>query len=455
MRSIPDNTATGGNCRGINSTDLQVSRTVATQIASGNYALLGGGQRNTVSGNYAAVIAGTDNTASGEKAFIGAGEFNTASAPYTFIGGGSTNTASTQLAAVIAGTNNVSSGTASLVGAGINNQALQHSSVVVAGDNNIVNGINGFVGAGDTNSVQGDLAFIGAGTSNTASGTNAMIPGGVNNTVTGASGFAAGTQAKSLHNGSFVMSDDTASDYSSTTSKQFSLRFANGFVYSGAGSMIVGNVAGDVYNQTANTSTATAANAIIRINTANLNAGDPKLVMTVNGATDWSIGIDNSSADDRLKIGNSDIIGNNTRLDIASSEIRTYVPLFLNNTASGYTPSALSYYAETTSTITATGAASITMTFKFTRVGRMVTIVWPDGTFTAASNSAVTFPNAIPLFFQTSNLNLVIFIKNNGALSTGILSNVGANLVFYSTNQSNWTAGTSCAIWGCSVSWST
>lgn len=64
---VPDGTAAGGNKRGGSAVDLQTSRGSASQVASGNYALVAG-QRNTASGE-SAVALGYQNTASGSVSF--------------------------------------------------------------------------------------------------------------------------------------------------------------------------------------------------------------------------------------------------------------------------------------------------------------------------------------------------------------------------------------------------
>ncbi len=51
---------------------------------------------------------------------------------------------------------------------------------------------------------------------------------------------------------------------------------------------------------------------------AGASGGDPKLALTVSGATDWSVGIDNSDSD-KLKIGKSAAVGTNTYLTIDTS----------------------------------------------------------------------------------------------------------------------------------------
>lgn len=54
----PDNTTTGGNARGINAIDLQKSRDAPTQVASGDYSVILGGNKNTASANNT-IVAGT------------------------------------------------------------------------------------------------------------------------------------------------------------------------------------------------------------------------------------------------------------------------------------------------------------------------------------------------------------------------------------------------------------
>ena len=58
----PDGTATGGNIRGIKALDLQMIRSSATQVASGNYSTISGGRNNTAGGMYS-LVSGHYNTA--------------------------------------------------------------------------------------------------------------------------------------------------------------------------------------------------------------------------------------------------------------------------------------------------------------------------------------------------------------------------------------------------------
>lgn len=70
LAAIPDNTAAGGNKRGSRAVDLQLSRTLATQIAGGSNSAMVGGSGNTVSGANSGTYAGSGLTVSGNSAFL-------------------------------------------------------------------------------------------------------------------------------------------------------------------------------------------------------------------------------------------------------------------------------------------------------------------------------------------------------------------------------------------------
>jgi hypothetical protein len=89
IANIPDNTMTGGNIRGVAATDLQSSRNVATQVASGDRAVICGGDSNTSGGINSFVGAGATNTNTGTNAVIGGGDTNISSALCTTVAGGS------------------------------------------------------------------------------------------------------------------------------------------------------------------------------------------------------------------------------------------------------------------------------------------------------------------------------------------------------------------------------
>jgi hypothetical protein len=79
IAAIPDSTLTGGNVRGTYSVDLQLARSGASQVASGQYSALIGGADNKATNSSAGVVAGTANTVSSIKGGILAGDLNTIS----------------------------------------------------------------------------------------------------------------------------------------------------------------------------------------------------------------------------------------------------------------------------------------------------------------------------------------------------------------------------------------
>ncbi len=62
--NLADNTSAGGNLRGRYAVDWQMNRSASTQVASGNYSSIAGGQNNAAAGSYAAVLGGQNLTLS-------------------------------------------------------------------------------------------------------------------------------------------------------------------------------------------------------------------------------------------------------------------------------------------------------------------------------------------------------------------------------------------------------
>lgn len=161
LAHIPDNTATGGNKRGSNAVDWQTVRSAATRVASGNSAMIGGGENNTSAGLAATVSGGSANSSGGDYAAVAGGNGNSASGNRTAIGGGSSNTASATNAAVSGGSGNTASG-------------LQ--SAVAGGSSNIANALNSAVGGGTTNTASGQSSWA-QGDNCTASGICSIATG--------------------------------------------------------------------------------------------------------------------------------------------------------------------------------------------------------------------------------------------------------------------------------------
>lgn len=140
LAAVPTNTAAGGNKRGNYAVDLQVSRNIATQVASGAYSAIGGGRWNTSSANYATVGGGTSNQSTAEGSTIAGGGSNRAFGPYAFVGGGTTCWANADYAVNCGGnTNTVSAQSGVCIGGeSINVTALY--AVGLGGIGNISNG---------------------------------------------------------------------------------------------------------------------------------------------------------------------------------------------------------------------------------------------------------------------------------------------------------------------------
>jgi hypothetical protein len=88
IASIPDGTATGGNARGNNAVDLQISRVTNTHVASGQFSVISGGARNVASGAKSTLSGGYANQASAESVVISGGESNVALSSYSSVTGG-------------------------------------------------------------------------------------------------------------------------------------------------------------------------------------------------------------------------------------------------------------------------------------------------------------------------------------------------------------------------------
>lgn len=134
LAQVPDGTTAGGTKRGTYATDLQKSRSTATNVASGSYSTILGGASNTASSNYsfigggqsniaqtnthATVCGGNGNTASGQYAFVGGGSYNTATGQYSFIGGGGGNSAYGLYSTIAGGNSNNAFGSFTFIAGG-------------------------------------------------------------------------------------------------------------------------------------------------------------------------------------------------------------------------------------------------------------------------------------------------------------------------------------------------
>jgi len=194
----------GGDPRGLHAVDLQSARAAVTQVASGDYSVIGGGRNNTASSTYATVGGGVNNTASGNRATVGGGRSNTASGADATVGGGFLNNASGELATVGGGLSNTASGNLVTVGGGEGNTASSYAATVGGGGGNTASGLAATVGGGANNTASGDRATVGGGWQNTASGELATVCGGRGNTASG-SAFVGGGRGNTASGGAAVI----------------------------------------------------------------------------------------------------------------------------------------------------------------------------------------------------------------------------------------------------------
>jgi hypothetical protein len=187
----------GGNNRAGNSTG---------PTTDAMYATVSGGEENAASGEYATVSGGLRNSATGEYSVIGGGFWNRATEPSSTVGGGGTNYAVALGATISGGYNNYALGDDSTIGGGFNNHA--------------------------------DAAYstVGGGMGNYSAGYGATVPGGINTHAKEYGSFAAGTQARSEHRGSFVWADSQDAIIESSTGDQVTFRCQGGVRFlSGSG----------------------------------------------------------------------------------------------------------------------------------------------------------------------------------------------------------------------------
>jgi hypothetical protein len=130
---VADNDITGGNKRGVRAIDWQTLRSNATEVASGGYSVIAGGQDNTASASYSTVSGGYVNTASGYTSTISGGYSNIASGSTSTVNGGIGNTASGFASTVSGGGSNTASGIYTAISGGYFNTASGDFSTISGG----------------------------------------------------------------------------------------------------------------------------------------------------------------------------------------------------------------------------------------------------------------------------------------------------------------------------------
>jgi hypothetical protein len=200
--------------------------------SSSHHSAISGGQGNTIPSlvPLSTIAGGGYNTNAGGGAFIGGGNFNHIGGAALFgsIPGGYRNSVNDQYAVVGGGSSNlVNAPLGTIAGGGKNSiQNSSGSSTISGGRSNVISAFtpDSTIAGGSENTSGGPFAAIGGGRLNAIGGGSlyATIPGGYSNSVNGSASFAAGKQAKALHNGAFVWSDGNGgTDFASSAVNQF------------------------------------------------------------------------------------------------------------------------------------------------------------------------------------------------------------------------------------------
>lgn len=140
VATVPDGTSAGGNKRGGGATDWQRERSQAVHVASGAFAVIGGGRNNRASGYGATVSGGEGNAASVDYTTVGGGNGNQSTQTYATVAGGDSNTATAQGSSIGGGSGNAASGVRSTIAGGQNNSASANWAAVVGGNGNVADG---------------------------------------------------------------------------------------------------------------------------------------------------------------------------------------------------------------------------------------------------------------------------------------------------------------------------
>ena len=191
--------------------------------ADGDRSVVTGGYLNEANGGYSAVVGGEKNVASGEHSTVSGGYSNQALGVYASIGGGDRNmiTDTANYATISGGFRNDTTGRYATVGGGSFNKATRSYATIGGGTSNIATGGSATVGGGASNQATQAYSTVSGGQENEAKGWYATVDGGQGNEATGDYSHASGRRAHALHHGTFVWSDSTNADFSSTGRDQF------------------------------------------------------------------------------------------------------------------------------------------------------------------------------------------------------------------------------------------
>jgi hypothetical protein len=150
---------------------------------------------------------------------VAGGLSNSVASTHSSIGGGNLNTiqSNANFSTIAGGAANTNASFQSFIGGGVQNL------VATGAGNSVVSG-----GANNKILANAYGSAIGGGYNNTNGSQYATVPGGYFNAAMGLFSFAAGQQARALHQGSFVWADSLNAPFASTSNDQFLVRAAGG-----------------------------------------------------------------------------------------------------------------------------------------------------------------------------------------------------------------------------------
>lgn len=277
--SGPGTGSVAGNVRGLGAVDLQTARGAATQVAAGNFSVIGGGIANSAVQSYATVGGGFSNYAGGDDSTVSGGYSNGALGYASAVGGGAANSAPGTLAVIAGGDNNSAQGYYAAIGGGAYNLIIGSNSAISGGRYNVLHGTSAVIAGGEYNSVSGmfssvsggasnsassdyaavgggkansaagmysaaaggnynsasgQMSAVGGGNNNSASGGFSAIPGGDTNQAMGLRSFAAGFRAQSTNDGTFTWADSEGTMVLNSANDRARFKSRGGFLVSGS-----------------------------------------------------------------------------------------------------------------------------------------------------------------------------------------------------------------------------
>jgi hypothetical protein len=211
VASIPDGTAVGGNSRGAYSLDLQRSRTLATQVASGDSSTLLNTFSSVAAAPGAAILSGFNNTVASASQWgiiCGGGGHTISISNYGFIGGGFGNTCSGYISTIGGGQSNSIGSTAQIcfIGGGNSNAiaANVQYATIGAGNDNDVTGNYGSVLGGQLNKANASFATTVGGYNNFSGADYCVTGGGYQNANRNTYGTICGGSINEINGGSYA-----------------------------------------------------------------------------------------------------------------------------------------------------------------------------------------------------------------------------------------------------------